>query len=191
MMLREFNPQWAWIVTQWLTNQEKDHEIRIGMNNEDLDPISFRQLSNQPTNRVYFIFREEMRQPLGMVVLSDIDMNSKTGRIWYVLGDSNSFDESHITEAVNELVKNAFYKLGLSSITAWCFSDDLLSKEVLRNNHFNFIGKRRQCHLKKGQLEDKLLFDLLAQEYQDFICEPIPARFMPYHERSSLQNLSH
>src|SRR5690606_14752818 len=129
-----------------------------------------------------FIFKEEIRQPLGIVVLSEIDMQSKSARIWYVLGHSNP---EYATEGINELLRIAFHQLGLSSVNAWCVADDTLSKEVLRNNHFNFIGKRRQCHLCKDKLEDKLLFDLLASEFQDAVHEESHSRFMPYHERSS------
>ena len=38
---------------------------------------------------------------------------------------------------------------------------------VLERNSFKLIGRMRNCHEIDGQRLDRLLFDLLAREYED------------------------
>ena len=126
-----------------------------------------------------------------MVALSEIDLNSKNARLWYVLGDTNPSAIKSAAEAVNKLAKIAFDTMELNSINAWCICNDSISRGILKSNHFNFIGRRRKCYFENGELQDKLLFDLLPDEHQELITEPKQRGFIAYHERSSLQNLSH
>lgn len=191
MILKKFSPQWAWIVTEWLINSRNKNEIKIGMNDQVIDPLAFRHMSNDPGNRFYFIFEENSRQPFGMIALSEINMHSKTARMWYVLSSVNSTYIKNLTDAAHQIACLGFSELGLESIHAWTLNNDELSKQILINNRFNFIGRRRQCHPENGKLHDRLLYDIVADEFLEIAYQQSSPRLLPYHERSSLQNLNH
>lgn len=191
MILKKFCPQWAWIVTQWLIESKKKESIRIGMNDQELDPLTFRHMCNDPCNRFYLIFEEEQRQPVGIVALSEINIHSKTARLWYVMASVNPVDIKYLSEAMHQMAVIAFNELGLESIYAWTLNTDAISKQVLVNNRFNFIGRRRQCHPIDGKLYDRLLYDIIAEDFLESAFDNSKPRFLPYHERSSLQNLNH
>lgn len=191
MILKEYQTQWAWLVTNWLNHSDEPSHSSIGMNSSKLNPISFRQMVQKPENRFFLFSQDSDSQPLGFIALSDLNLTTKTARIWYLCGNTALVDKKELAEAVNQVVRIAFDNYGLESLHAWCLSSDSISREILNINHFNFIGRQRQCFVEHGKLMDKLLFDMLAKEYQEYRFVPAEKRFLPYHERSSLQNINH
>ena len=60
-----------------------------------------------------------------------------------------------------------FRELGLDAIHTWIV-DGNPSIHVARKVNFKPIGRQRQCHYIDGQPYDRLWFDLLAAEHEEF-----------------------
>jgi ribosomal-protein-alanine N-acetyltransferase len=104
--------------------------------------------------------------PIGVVALSNISRTFKTATLWYVLGDKRFAGQVHTGRAVSRLLGHAFDVLKLQAINAWAVDSNVASIRVLTRNGFQFVGRQRRCHIIEGRAADRLLFDLLASEYQ-------------------------
>jgi RimJ/RimL family protein N-acetyltransferase len=69
---------------------------------------------------------------------------------------------------VSKLLETAFNELGLEAISAWTVEANHPSIRVLEKNRFRYMGKQRACHVANGTVMDRLLFDLLSEDYPQY-----------------------
>lgn len=190
MKLQQYSTRWAGVVTHWLISENSGKCMAPGNSERKLDPVTFRKMSEQPQHKIFVFFGDDENMPIGLVALSNIDLISKTARIWYLIGDKDHSNNDMATKAVNECLSYGFLNLGLESIYAWMVCDDRSSGQILTKNHFNFIGRRRQCHPADGKLYDRMLYDLLSTEFLEYNYEQYRS-FLQHNEQSSLSNFSY
>lgn len=166
MKIEQYSTRWAAVVTRWLSDEENLKWIKLGTEAQKIDPVTFRIMSQRPQHDFYLYFHEDTGQPIGLVAFSEIDLTAKSATLWYMLGEKDFAGKGYTTKAVNELLRHGFYELGLKSVYAWAVKDNIASVKILENNHFNYIGRRRQCHPVDGILRDRLLYDLLSEEFE-------------------------
>lgn len=86
-----------------------------------------------------------------------------------MLGYTLSPDYRHrgiATEATRALVKDAFERLLMPMITAYCYPENTASAKVLERNGFVYEGKlRRSFLLYDGSEQDLLCYSLTREEY--------------------------
>lgn len=165
MKVQPFDPRWTAIAAGWLNEEENWKWLQFGSNTDKLDPLTFRLMTQSPEHDFHLFFDDLQNQPIGLVAFSDLDQVAKTARLWFVLGDKNYAGQGYTKRAVNECLRYAFFELGLQSVYARTVSENEASVEILENNRFNFIGRRRKCQPLDGELQDQLLYDLVSAEF--------------------------
>lgn len=168
MKLEPFCTRWAGVATHWLIEEDNWKRLDLGVTAEKIDPITFRILSRNPSHKFFLYFDESSGEPIGVVGFSDINKNSKTARLWYLLGEKKFAKKGYTTRAVAECLKYGFNEMGLTSIYAWTVKDNSeKAGQIFEQNHFNYIGCRRRCHPLDGTVYDRALYDLLSVEYKE------------------------
>ena len=82
-----------------------------------------------------------------------------------MLGDKRYSGTGQTSRAVSGLLKWGFREMQLKCVNAWAVEANKASISVLRKNGFRQIGTQRMCHYIDDKAHDRLLFDLLAEEF--------------------------
>lgn len=154
------------LVSEWLSRSENYQWLDFGNGIQMLSPPLLKLMSQSEKHCLRLYALSEEQCPVGLVGLSNIDKHFKTALLWYVLGDKKVADRGHTTVAVSRLLGIGFNELGLRSISAWAVEGNYPSIRVLEKNGFRYIGKQRTCHLIEEIPRDRLLFDLVSEEYR-------------------------
>jgi RimJ/RimL family protein N-acetyltransferase len=153
------------LVMSWLTQRENYDWLDFGSGDQLLQAAAFKMMLHRETHCIRVFTSDADDVPIGVVAISNINRNFKTGMLWYLLGDKNYSGRGYTTRAVREILHLGFGALGLYAINAWTVSTNKASARVLERNNFQVIGRLRQCHYIGGRVFDRLLFDLLASEH--------------------------
>jgi RimJ/RimL family protein N-acetyltransferase len=107
----------------------------------------------------------EQDAPIGVVGLSSIHPRFRTALLWYALGEPRFAGRSLTGSAAAEVVRIGFHELDLRAIHAWVVVGNEASVKILENIGFRRIGRQRQCHHIEGRRRDRLLFDIVSNEF--------------------------
>lgn len=107
-------------------------------------------------------------EAIGVTGLSNIDRTFKTALASLcVLGDKRYAGQGYGTRALSRIVGLGFRVLGLETIQVWVVEHNIASLRMLERLKFRYVGRQRRCHYIDGRPCDRLLFDLLASEYEE------------------------
>ena len=150
----------------WLRLKENYQWLDFGGNRQGVTPALLKIMAQRKSNFIRLHNALEDDTPIGIVGLTNVDLNMRTGTLWAVAGDK-SFRYRGLTQiATSRLMTLAFQELGLHSINTWTVEHNVSVRSVKRLG-FRFVGRQRQCHFIDGQPYDRLLFDLLASEHRE------------------------
>lgn len=151
------------LVCEWLSRPECEWLDFGEMRN--FTPLSMKLLMRKKDD-VYRLYAsdEEPSTPLGIAVLHNVHARFKSGSFWTVSGKRGFFKQAFLANI--ELLKIAFFELGLESVNAWLVDGNRCSLYALEMLGFHYVGRQRQCHVIQGQMKDRLLFDLLRSEFE-------------------------
>ena len=168
MNLRPLESSDIGLVAGWLSQSENYQWLDFGNGIQILSPALLKLMRQNEKHclRLYSVTGRE--HPVGLVALSNIDKCFKTALLWYVLGDKTVGRQGHTTKAVSKLLGTGFKELSLHAISAWAVEANHPSIRVLEKNGFRYIGKQRSCHIIDGIPMDRLLFDLVSEEYVEY-----------------------
>jgi len=187
MKTEPFDPRWTAVAASWLNNEQNWKWIQAGSRAPRLDPVTFRIMTQRPSHSFHLFFDDERSEPIGLVALSDLDVVSRSASVWCVLGEKECAGRGYSSRAVNDCLAYGFNELGLESISAWTLPLNIASLHILRQNGFRYIGRQRRCHPLDGKLYDRLLYDLLAEEFHPNP-KKVPIRFMRTRDRSGAES---
>lgn len=151
------------LLKPWLTDKE---------NAKFLDPF-FQNESIKDEQLAFFLMRKDRRIflilcdgiPVGMMGLTNIDGINRSAEIWSILGEKTYRKKGVITVGYALALKKAFQEFGLHSVHAWIL-DGNFTIRVCEKLGFNTIGRQRQCHLIDGVFKDRILVDILHNEFE-------------------------
>jgi RimJ/RimL family protein N-acetyltransferase len=158
------------MVASWLGRKENYQWLDFGNGKQSLDAVILRLMIHRPVHHLRLFAAGNPATPIGIVAFSQIDPNFGVAQLWYVLGDRTYAGRGYTSAAVSAMLDYGFRVLHLESVNAWAVASNTPSIRVLEKNHFRLIGTQRRCHRLDGMSVDRLLFDLVASEYQ-----PLPA----------------
>ena len=104
--------------------------------------------------------------PIGVVGLSNVDRSFKTATIWIALGEKRFSTKGHAIRAAANMLNLAFTELGLHAVNAWAVECNHASVRIIERLNFRPIGRQRLCHYIDGRAYDRLLYDMLASEFE-------------------------
>ena len=155
------------LVTEWLSEKENYQWIDFGSGQRIISPLVLKVMTQKDTQLLRVFTADSDDTPIGLVALSDIDLNFKTAMLWFVLGNKQYASKGYSTRAVAQILTIGFQELALQSVHAWAVDENIPSIRVIEGNNFQLVGRRRQCHYIEGRPCDRLLFDILASEHQE------------------------
>ncbi len=167
MKLQTIRPPQIELVAGWLAQKENYQWLDFGNGHQVLTPVTLALMLQREIHLFRTFDSEHGKGPIGLVAFSDIDPRSDNATLWYVLGDKRYQGQGHTSRAVSRLLTLGFSELKLHAVKAWTVAENVASQRVLQRNHFQLIGRQRQCHELDGRLCDRLWFDLLASEHKE------------------------
>lgn len=162
LTLRDIKYEDIPLLKPWLTDKE---------NAKFMDPF-FQNESLRDEQIAFFLMRKDRRTflilcdsvPVGMMGLTNIDKINQSTEIWSLLGEKTYRQKGIITIGYVLTLKKAFQELYLHSVHAWVV-DGNYTISVCEKLGFKTIGRQRQCHLFDGVFKDRILFDILRNEF--------------------------
>ena len=84
------------------------------------------------------------RRRLARGAVMDLELIWQLAQIWYLLGERDLEGRGVVTDAVGQVCRLAFEKLGLESLYAWLMAPNEASRRVLEKNRFREAGRLRR-----------------------------------------------
>jgi len=150
-------------IKSWLANKNNNIWLDSMFREDAFDDIRIAVMFMKKSNKTYIY--EVHGKMAGIVGLTDIDLNNRSGMLWYVLGDKAFARTGITTEAVKIFTKMCFNEFGLHSIHAWSVIDNKASCRILEKNGLKLIGRQRECHYMGNIYKDRLLFDITIEDF--------------------------
>ena len=152
-------------VAAWLADKANAQWLDFGDGSRPVTPLWVKAVARNPRH-ILRVFTTEDGEPIGVVALGDVNQTFRTATLWFVLGDKRHARRGHTTRAAAEMMRFGFRELNLHAINTWTVEENP-SINVVTRLHFKAAGRQRQCHWIDGSPRDRLLFDVLASEYQE------------------------
>jgi RimJ/RimL family protein N-acetyltransferase len=159
-------PELLQLVVGWLSRKENYQWLDFG-DGRQLVSREWLKIAMQRGTHVLRVFTSDDDFPIGVTGLTNINPHFKTANVWVVLGDRSFAGRNYATRGISAMMTHGFRDLGLDAIHTWIV-DGNPSVAVARKINFKPIGRQRQCHYIDGKPYDRLWFDLLASEHQEF-----------------------
>lgn len=164
------SPELVQLIAGWLAEKENFQWLDFG-DGRQLVSAEWLKIAIQRRTQVLRLFTSDVTdQPLGVVALSGINQPFKTANFWVVLGDRSHARKGYATRATAAMLTFGFHELGLRSIHTWIVEHNP-SIRVAENVGFRPIGRQRQCHCIDGRTYDRLWFDLLDFEHEEWLVQ--------------------
>ncbi len=154
-------------VATWLADRRNYQWLDFGNGVQSPSATSLRIMTQKNIHVLRAFTEDEGNLPIGVIGLSNVDLNFKTATIWIVLGEKKFSTKGYAMRASSKMLTLAFRELGLRSVLAWTVECNHASARIIRRLNFQPIGRQRQCHTIDGRVYDRLLFDLLASEHKE------------------------
>ena len=160
-------PELIRTVSRWLADEKNYQWLDFGNGAQVLSPAAIAIMVQKPNQYLRVFTADEDNTPIGVVGLSNIKHDFKTGTAWIVLGEKRYSTKGYALRACSKLMTAGFSELGLNSIDAWAVSCNYSSLRVIKSLNFSLIGVQRQAHIINGKTYDRHWFDLLASEHRE------------------------
>ena len=151
------------VLKPWLTDKENAKFLDPFFQNESIGDMQLAFFLMRKDRRIFLILCDGI--PVGMMGLTNIDEINRSVEIWSILGEKTYRKKGIITIGYVLALKKAFQELGLLSVHAWVVEGNY-TISVCEKLGFKTIGRQRQCHLIDGIFKDRILFDILHDEFK-------------------------
>jgi RimJ/RimL family protein N-acetyltransferase len=169
MALQRISESTYSLAVGWLASKENYQWLEFGNRCGPLDAAALKIMMHRPAHELRVFTDDGGEFPMGIVALSNINRDFRTAMLWYVLGEKSRAGKGLTSRAVSKMLGVGFGELAMHAIQAWAVEANTASIRVLERNGFRFIGRCRECHYIAGEPHDRLLFDLLANEYKGLL----------------------
>jgi len=149
---------------EWLTDPENAPFFDWGR--DTLPILTFRVMVGKPHD-VYRLFTaDDSDDPIGLAVLSGVNLTRKTADYWIVVGSKPHRGQGFGLRALNAMTQYAFAVLGLDVLHAFVAGPNRASLRVFEKGGWQCTGRQRRGHWMHGQLVDRLFVDILREEFR-------------------------
>ena len=155
-------------VAGWLQEDRNHRWLDFGGGRKSVDAVGLKVMDQRPLHWLRVYTPHDGDLPVGIVGLSNVDRDFRTAEAWCVLGEKEYGSRDLTIQASARLLEHAFGSMELRSVFAWTVEVNRGGRRLLERLGFRFVGRRRRCHRVEGRLYDRLLYDLLAEEYQGY-----------------------
>ena len=153
------------LAASWLGRKENYQWLDIGNGSHQITPALLKIMAQRETHLIRVYTSNDNVTPIGIAALNNVDHRCRTGTLWGLAGEKSFVLRGYGTLAAARFLALAFRECGLRAINTWVV-DHNPSLRIIERLGFRFIGRQRQCHLIDDRTYDRLLFDLLAEEFE-------------------------
>jgi RimJ/RimL family protein N-acetyltransferase len=158
-------------VAGWLNDERNSPWLDFGAGRRSVEAVGLKVMCQRDLHCLRVFTPDDDDSPVGLAALSNVDREFGTAEVWAVLGEKEYGALDLTGQAVAQLLEHGFSTMDLQAIFAWTVEVNRGSLRLLTRLGFTPAGRRRRCHAINGKLYDRLLFDLLAEEFQG--CEEL------------------
>ena len=151
----------------WLAQKENSQWLDFGHGRLPVTPALLKIMAQRDTHVIRIYTENEDDRPIGIVALNSVDRDFRSATIWGAAGDKAYAMRGYGNLAGSMMIAFAFRDLGLHSINTWIV-DNNPSMRMAQRLGFRFAGRLRQCHFIDGRPYDRLLYDLLPEDFTPF-----------------------
>lgn len=102
---------------------------------------------------------------VGVAALQHVDNGFRSAMLWGVRFRVRPPSRSTAVHQIRQIFDVGFHELGLTSIYAWVAAPNSPSIATVKATGMREVGRQRQAHIIDGVAHDRLLFDILASEF--------------------------
>jgi RimJ/RimL family protein N-acetyltransferase len=171
MNLRPIRPDEFGLVAGWLEDERNHRWLDFGGGRRIVDAMGLKVMCQRDLHWLRVYTPEDEDRPVALVALSNVDREFGTAEARCLLREKEYGPRDLTIQATARMLAHGFRVMELRSIFAWTVEVNRGGRRLIERLGFTYIGRRRSCHKIKGKLYDRLLFDLLAEEFQGY--EPL------------------
>lgn len=149
---------------EWLTDPENAPFFDWGR--DTLPLLTFRLMVGK-AHDVYRLFTaDDSDAPIGLAVLSSVNLTRKTADYWLVLGSRAYRNQGYGVRVLNAMMQHAFVDLGLEVLHCFVAEGNAPSLRMLEKAGWQCTGRQRRGHWMNGRLVDRFFVDILREEFR-------------------------
>jgi RimJ/RimL family protein N-acetyltransferase len=163
--VRELESDGCATVSKWLENPSVNAWLDFGNGRQQLDALSIRVMASSPDHFVRVVLDSDGRA-LGVFGLQQVRNPFRVAQFWGVRPVLRPPARLRVAVAMRIVLALALRTHDLSAVQAWAVEGNLRSIRILEELGFRAGGRQRRCHLLGGEMRDRVLFDLLPEEFE-------------------------
>jgi RimJ/RimL family protein N-acetyltransferase len=161
------SPELLRLVAGWLSDKENYQWLEFGDGRQLATPEWLKIATQRGTHVLRVFTADDSDAPIGVAGFSNLNPHFRTGTYWIVLGDKSRAGCGYASRATSRMLTFGFAELGLQAIQTWIVEHNG-SVRVAERVKFRPIGRQRQCHVIDGKAYDRLWYDLLPSEHEEW-----------------------
>ncbi|MBU1315029.1 MAG: GNAT family N-acetyltransferase [Alphaproteobacteria bacterium] len=152
---------------RWLEDPKVNRWFDFGQGRKTLNRTALLGLARNSANVFRVFSADPGGAPVGLVVVQDVRCGPRCGHLWVIRGRFDEGGKDITFHAVVETMRLAFCNGGASSVNIWIAEMNWPSIALSRRVGFKEAGRLRGAHLLDGRRCDRLVFDMLAEEFRE------------------------
>jgi RimJ/RimL family protein N-acetyltransferase len=180
-------PELIELAASWLARIENYQWFDFGSGRRFVTPMILKIMVQRESYFIRAYTSDSDEVPIGVVALSNVDRVYRTATFWGLSGDKSFRNRGFAHFAGTKLLNIAFRDLGLHAVNTWIV-DGNPSIRALQRYGFRYIGRLRQSHYIDDKPYDRLMFDLLANEFREIVQERQRSTERSHHESVLVQH---
>lgn len=129
----------------------------------------FHSLIEDKNTIMFAIETRSTKKLIGACGLTYIDWKNRKAESSIYGGSKNWQEDPLIVDALETLMKYAFYEVNLHKLYAEVFAFNRLTAKLLENCNFTKTGVMKTNHFEDGKFWDSYIYSILRDEYDKFV----------------------
>jgi RimJ/RimL family protein N-acetyltransferase len=162
-----FTEESAEIAGRWLEDENNYKWLDFGAGRQSISGRTLYYMSKSKDNFIRSMVDGNGRQ-VGVIGLQHVTSPFRNAMLWGVRPRLRPPTRGHAWIEIKEFLGIGFNELQLHSVYAWVAESNRLSLATLARAGFRTQGRQRCAHVVDGVVNDRILLDILAVEYEPF-----------------------
>jgi RimJ/RimL family protein N-acetyltransferase len=103
---------------------------------------------------------------VGLTYITNIDWINRQAESTLMIGDRSAWGKGYATEAVRLRTRFAFDDLGLERLESNSVAENVAMHRALERCGYREVGRKRHCFYRHGKWHDRIVFEVLRDEWR-------------------------
>ena len=155
----------------WLNDDEVTKYLEIRYDNYSIEKLKsyIESFKNDKSKFLFGIFSKRNDDHIGNTTVYNINYQTGTFAIGYIIGDKNHWGKGASTETILLSLKYAFDNLNLRKIFTGTYSNHVKSRFTLKKVGFMEEARLKGRFLFKGEAIDEVIYTMDRKQWKDVI----------------------